>query len=187
MKAPKVRKCWLERKSENSTVKNTVNGQAGKWRRRVFWGRTFPAAELNAQSIRKASGGDGFSLSHWSRARGRAREKAGRNNQANFDQIDSVAGRSDDRRGVRRERLGGNRRQRLAEKSQPVLVEDPVDVGIPITPGGKKAGQLLQVGNRVQVVGRLLDAEAAIQVAADGAMFRTAGKLADVVDVIDDR
>ena len=43
-----------------------------------------------------------------------------------------------------------------------------------------------KLGDRVEIVRRLLFAEAAVEVGSQAAMFRVAGKLANVVGVIDD-
>ena len=49
----------------------------------------------------------------------------------------------------------------------------------------KQAGQLLQIGDRVEVARRLLAAEAAVEVGADAGVVGVAGELTDVIDVID--
>ena len=50
----------------------------------------------------------------------------------------------------------------------------------------REIGKLLQVGNRLEVAGRLLGSVATVEVGADGDVPRVAGDLADVVDVVDD-
>ena len=62
-----------------------------------------------------------------------------------------------------------------AEEPQAVAVEERVDVVVAIAPGGQNAGQLLQVGDRVQAAGRLFGAEAAVQVTADAHVPTVAG------------
>ena len=44
--------------------------------------------------------------------------------------------------------------------------------------------EFVQVGDRIEVAGRLFGAETTVKVAADGAMISVAGELADVVDMI---
>src|SRR3954447_21804012 len=75
-------------------------------------------------------------------------------------------------------------REGLSKETQPIVVEDGVDVGAAVTAAVEDVGQLLQVGDRVEVAGGLLGAEAAVQVRADAAVQRGAGELADVVDVV---
>ena len=74
---------------------------------------------------------------------------------------------------------------RLSKHSQPVAVHDRFDIRLGVTPFSEQGWNLLQVSNRVQISGRLLAAESAIQIAADGRVPSVSGQLANVVDVID--
>src|SRR5262249_3980807 len=75
-------------------------------------------------------------------------------------------------------------RPRLAEEAHPVAVHDALDVGVLVAAAAEQLGHLLQVGDGVQVAGRLLLAVAAVEVGADGGGAGVAGELADAVDVV---
>src|SRR5262245_10706499 len=80
-----------------------------------------------------------------------------------------------------------NSGQRFGELANPIAVHDTRDVDFAVAAGGEQPGQALQIGDGIEVEGRLLGAITAIEVRADGAMPRRAGELANVVNVIDDR
>jgi hypothetical protein len=71
-----------------------------------------------------------------------------------------------------------------AQEAQPVAVQDVGDVGVAVAALCQQAGEALQVGDGIQILGALFAAEAAVQVGADGGVAAVAGKLADVVDVL---
>ncbi len=60
------------------------------------------------------------------------------------------------------------------------------DVGIGVATLTEHGGDVLQVGNGVEVAGRLFAAKAAIEVAAQGGVLAVPGQLANMVNVIDD-
>src|SRR5262249_20898075 len=74
---------------------------------------------------------------------------------------------------------------RPLEEADPVPVQDAFDCRPVITAPLKHLRQALHAGNRVQVRGRLLPAEAAVEISADRGMPSIAGQLANTVDVID--
>ena len=63
-------------------------------------------------------------------------------------------------------------------------MHDSSNVGIAIAAPGEDFWHLLQVGNRVQIGGRLFPPKATVQIAAYGGVLTAPGKLADVIDVI---
>jgi len=65
-------------------------------------------------------------------------------------------------------------------------MHDAFDVACVIAAPSKQVRNSLQIRNRVQFARRLLGAETAIQIAADPAVPRVAGQLADVIDVVDE-
>jgi len=75
-------------------------------------------------------------------------------------------------------------RQRLPQPPQPVPVENRIHIRLSVTAGRQNAGQLLQVGDRIQIARRLLVSVSTVQVAAYGRMPRVPGDLADMIDVI---
>jgi hypothetical protein len=54
-------------------------------------------------------------------------------------------------------------------------VHDRLDIGLGITPFPEQWWDFLQVCNRLQISGRLLAAEATIQITADGGMLGVSG------------
>ena len=62
----------------------------------------------------------------------------------------------------------------------------PLDIRFRIASPVQQAGDLLQVGDGVQIVWALLSAIAAIQIAADTCIVCISRQLADVVDVVRD-
>src|SRR4051794_10092303 len=72
----------------------------------------------------------------------------------------------------------------LLEESNPVFAEDELNVVGRVPTIGKNGVELLQVGNRVQAMWRLLGSESAVQIAADGGIGHISGKLANMINVI---
>lgn len=72
----------------------------------------------------------------------------------------------------------------LLEESNPVSAEDEFNVIDRVSTIGENGVKLLQVGNRIQAVRRLLGSESAIQIAADGGMIHISRELTNMVDVI---
>src|SRR5262245_58174196 len=72
--------------------------------------------------------------------------------------------------------------QRVGEEPHPVLVHDPLYVRLAVPAAGENVGDFVQVGDRVEIVRRLLFAKSAVEVGPHAAMVRVPGQLADVVD-----
>src|SRR5262245_47381303 len=88
------------------------------------------------------------------------------------------SGASDDR---------ASARQRVAEETHPVAVHYGGHVRLVVAALAQQVGELLQVGNRVEIQRRLLLAETAVEVRAQRRVLGVAGQLTDAVNVIDDR
>src|SRR5437868_1370221 len=72
----------------------------------------------------------------------------------------------------------------LLEESNPVSAEDEFNVVGRVPAIGENGVELLQVGDRIQAVRRLLGSKSAIQIAADGGMIHISCKLTNMVNVI---
>src|SRR5215203_2143892 len=74
---------------------------------------------------------------------------------------------------------------RAAQKPDEVPVRDRLDVVLAISPRAKPFGDAGEVRHGLDLQGRLLAAETAVEVAADADVSRVAGNLTDVVGVIE--
>jgi len=69
--------------------------------------------------------------------------------------------------------------QGFAEKSQPVVVKDSINIGSAVAAAGKDVFQLVNISDGVEIAGRLFRAETAVKVSAQAAVTRGTDKLAD--------
>ncbi len=56
--------------------------------------------------------------------------------------------------------------QGFAEKSQPVVVKDSINIGSAVAAAGKDVFQLVNISDGVEIAGRLFCAETAVKVSA---------------------
>ena len=77
-----------------------------------------------------------------------------------------------------------NQRGRCWRKNRSQLPWKMPSIASEDSRAGQDCVEFLQVRDAIEPGGRLLGAEAAVQVAADGRVVRIAGELADVVDVV---
>ena len=71
------------------------------------------------------------------------------------------------------------------QEANEISVHDQFDILVAVTAFGQHRWQARQVGNRIEVGGRLFATESAVQVRADSRMTRVAGELTDVVDMVE--
>ena len=77
-------------------------------------------------------------------------------------------------------------RQRFAEETKKIFVHDGADILLAVAADAQHVGNARKISDGIEVHGRLLAPEPAIEIRADARMTRIASELADVVDMLDD-